>query len=263
VVFPKKPKKIGLALGGGAVRGFAHLGVLKVLEEAGVVPSYITGTSVGSLVGALYSAGLSADKITDIAREIGWKDLVKPTLPKLGLLKTDGIAELVDRLAQGSLIEELKIPFKAVAVDLSRGKVIAFDKGPLGKAVQASCSIPGIFEPVKEGESLLLDGGIINNLPADLVREMGAEYVIAVDLNADLAEEASSPKGIFEILITSFMRMMSATGTLGREEADCLITPDLAGYNYHDMDQMEDLFIEGKKAAEKALPELRKAGIIK
>lgn len=188
-MFSKKKKvSVGLALGGGAVRGFVHLGVLQVLEPAGLKPSFIAGTSAGSLV--------------------------------------------------------------------------VIDSGSVGYAVQASCSVPGLFVPVKQGDSLIVDGGVINNLPADIVRDMGADFVIAVDLTADQSEKASPAQNIFEVLITSLMRLMSVTGFPGREAADCLISPDLSEYSYHDMDQFEALVQEGKTAAEKVLPQLRAEGVL-
>lgn len=262
MLFKKKPSSVGLALGGGAVRGFAHLGVLQVLEQAGFTPSCIAGTSAGSLVGALVAAGLSADSILETARDIRWKNLVKPTVPKYGLLNTRGLKDLVDDLTGERLIEDLPIPYRALAVDISRGSLVIIDSGPVGEAVQASCSVPGIFEPVKRGDSLIVDGGVINNLPADILRDMGADYVVAVDLTADQSEEAPPAKNIFEVLITSLMRLMSVTGLPGKEAADCLISPTLAEFSYHDMDQFEALVEEGKKAAEKALPQLKEAGVL-
>lgn len=262
MLFKKKPSSVGLALGGGAVRGFAHLGVLQVLQREGFTPSFIAGTSVGSLVGALLAAGLSADTILETARDIRWKNLVKPTVPKYGLLNTEGLKNLVNELVDGCTVEELPVPYKAVAVDISRGSLSVIDSGPVGDAVQASCSVPGIFEPVQQGDSMLVDGGVINNLPADILHDMGADYVIAVDLTADQSEEAPPAHNIFEVLITSLMRLMSITGLPGKEAADCLISPALANYSYHAMDQFEALVEEGKKAAEKALPQLKEAGVI-
>lgn len=257
-LFNKKKKSFGLALGGGAARGLAHLGVLEVLERENILPSYVAGTSVGSLIGVLLCAGYSAQRIETIADDIGWFDLVKPTVPKLGLVKSEGLEEMVDELTEGKNIEELSIPFSAIAVDITKGKTVVLDSGPAGRAVQASCSIPGIFEPVSYFNGTLVDGGVLDNLPTQTVRTMGADYVLAVDLTTDLSEHENPVKGIVEIIFSSIMLMMEKTGSSGRETADLLISPQLRGFSFHDMDRKEELIQKGREAMEEALPKLKK-----
>ncbi|MFP4178975.1 MAG: patatin-like phospholipase family protein [Spirochaetaceae bacterium] len=256
-LFDKKKSSLGLALGGGAARGFAHLGVYEVLERENLLPSFVAGTSVGSLIGALICAGHSALRIKNIAEDIGWFDLVRPTVPKRGLVKSEGLEELVDKLTEGKNIEELSIPFSAVAVDITRGKTVVLDSGPVGRAVQASCSIPGIFEPVPYFGGTLVDGGVLDNLPTETVRSMGADYVLAVDLTADLGEHENPEKGIVEIIFSSIMLMMEKTGSVGRDTADLLVSPQLSGYSFHNMDNREEMIQKGREAMEKALPRLK------
>lgn len=255
--FNKKKSAFGLALGGGAARGFAHIGVFEVLEREGMVPSYVAGTSVGSLVGALICAGYGARRIAELAKDIGWFDLVKPTVPKQGLVKSEGLEEMVDELCGGKNIEDLSIPFRALAVDISRGQEVVMDSGPVGRAVQASSSIPGIFEPVHYFNGILVDGGVLNNMPSEIVRSMGAKYVIAVDLTSDLTDHENPAKGILEIMFSSIMLMMRNTGSAGRDAADLLVAPELKGLSFHDMDNKEALIQKGREAMEEALPRLK------
>jgi NTE family protein len=245
--------KIGLALSGGAARGFTHIGVLKALEEAEIVPDFVAGTSAGSLVGALYCAGYSWDKILETAKTLEWRKLVELTLPQRGLVKPEGIRELVHQLTGDSSIENLKIPFRAVAVDLISGEQVVFSKGNLGEAVRASCSLPGIFVPLERDGQLLVDGGVRNNLPAGIVREMGADFVIGVDLNHNMKHTGKPPHNLLEVLLRSTMLLMAGTTTLGISESDCLIQPDLQGFSYHDLTPLDDMVERGYKAAVESL----------
>jgi NTE family protein len=247
-----KKKKIGLALGGGAARGYAHIGVLKVLEEKGISFDYVTGTSVGSMIGALICGGFGWEEILDIARKLSWKELARPTLSGLGLVSTEKLEKFIIRLLGDLDFDELDIPFGVVAVDIASAREVVFDRGSVARAVRASCSIPGIFEPVIEDDMALVDGGVINNLPSSLVRDMGAERVIAVDLNASRSEH-KMPVNLLDISYRSFAMLLDSSSADGRDDADFLIQPDLKNFSYHDLSQADELFERGVEAAEKTL----------
>jgi NTE family protein len=253
-----KRKRFGLALGGGAARGFAHIGVLKALDEAGLKPAFVAGTSVGSLIGALYCAGLSWAQIWQEALKLDWKDLVTLSVPTLGLVNPGKLEELVQRLSGGRMIEDLPLPFRAVAVDLVTGKEAVFDTGPVGRAVRASCSIPGIFIPLDDGKRLLADGGVLNNLPSGLVRAMGANYVVAVDLTSSGGDTHKKPENLMEVLIDSAFIFMNNSGAQGRAMADMLIEPALAGFGYHDMSRRQEMLDAGYEAMRSQLKPLLK-----
>jgi NTE family protein len=253
-----KKKRFGLALGGGAARGFAHIGVLKALDEAGLKPAFVAGTSVGSLIGALCCAGLSWQRIWQEAEDLDWPDLVKVTMPTMGLVNADKLETLVDRLVEGKSIEDLPVPFQAVAVDLVSGREIVLASGPLGRAVRASCSIPGIFTPLDDGGRLLADGGIVNNLPARQVREMGADYVVAVDLAHSGWDQQKKPSNLLEVLFASTFIFMGNTGAQGRQASDLLVVPELAGFAFHDMSRKQEMLDLGYQAMQPHLKKLIK-----
>lgn len=257
-MFSKKQLKVGVAFGGGAARGFAHLGVMKAFEEAGIQPSFIAGTSVGSLIGGLYAAGLSWQKIWETAEDLDWGDLVKITMPHMGLVKPDSLEALINDLTEDVALEKLPIPFTAVAVDLGKGEMVLLTKGSLAQAVRASCSIPGIFVPLELNDSLLVDGGVLNNLPGDVVRDMGAEFVISIDLTGmgNLPDE--KPENLAQVIFRSMLLLMSGTGSMGLKASDLVITPEIDHLGYHQMDKKEELFDLGYTSAKKALKSLGK-----
>ncbi len=253
-----RKKRFGLALGGGAARGFAHIGVLKALDEAGLKPAYVAGTSVGSLIGALYCAGLSWQRIWQEAEDLDWPDLVRVTMPTMGLVNPDKLETLVDRLVEGKPMEKLQIPFRAVAVDLVSGSEIVLASGPLGRAVRASCSIPGIFTPMDDGKRLLADGGIVNNLPARQVRQMGADFVISIDLAYSGWDQQKKPSNLLEVLFASTFIFMGNTGAQGRNASDLLVVPDLSGFGFHDMSRKQEMLDLGYQAMQPHLKALVK-----
>jgi NTE family protein len=243
---------VGLALGGGAVRGIAHIGVLKALEERNVEIGMIAGTSVGSLIGALYCGGLGWKEIWDRVREMSWGDLVQINWSGMGLAKTKRMEDVLVELLGDIDFGDLRIPLRAVAVDITSAEEVVIESGSVAQAVRASASIPAIFAPVESEGRLLVDGGVANNLPVDVARDMGARTVIAVDLNPEAAEPRR-PANLLDIMYRTFAILMWNTSSLGREEADILIQPKIGEFSFHDFSQAEKLFELGEEAANRAL----------
>ena len=249
-------RKIGLALSGGAVRGAAHLGVLEVLEREGIRPDFVAGVSAGSVVGALYCAGMPLGEILRLSRELHWSRLGRITRPRLGFFDISRLEGYLDELIEGRPFEQLSIPFAAVAVDILRGEVVVLREGSVSRAVRASCSLPGTFTPLEDGDRLLVDGGLINNLPVSVVQDMGADYVIAVDLGG-MKERYHRPHNILEMWSLTYYTLISLTHSEAHL-ADCLIRPDVGRFNLTDFSQTEALIKEGRKAAAAAVSQLRR-----
>jgi NTE family protein len=250
-------KKIGIALGGGAARGQAHIGVLKAFEEEGVPIDFIAGTSVGSLIGALYCAGYDWKDIQVLSRQIKWGDLVSFGLPRKGFMNPDKMEKLLTKLIYGKEFKDMQVPFAAVAVDLNSGEEIVFDGGPVAPAVRASCSIPGIFTPARIDDKYYIDGGIVNSVPSDVVRSMGADFVIGVDLNSDRIQEGE-PKHLLDVLYYTFQILVKNNVQRGINDSDVIIAPDLTGYSYRNMNCLDELIKLGEDAARAILPQIKK-----
>lgn len=181
----EKPK-VALVLGGGGARGLAHAGVLKVFDEERLPVDIIVGTSVGALIGSLYAAGIPADTIVDMAQHMSWNKLVSFKLSPVGLYSTKRVEEYVTKYIGNMRFDELKIPFACVAVDIRNGEKIILKEGPVALAVRASATMPGLFQPVEYRHRLLMDGGVIDNMPADVAKLMGADIIIAIDVTAQV-----------------------------------------------------------------------------
>lgn len=190
----KRGKNVGLALGGGSVRGLAHIGILKVFEKENIPIKYIAGTSIGALIGACYAAGLNAQRIEEIALTAKLKDLVDFTEPKTGFIKGRNIEKYIRKLIKNKSFSELDIPLRVIAADLTKGEKVIFKHGDVAKAVRASISLPGVFSSVKIGKKELIDGGMVDPIPVGAVKKMGADIIIAVDLSMDLSETSVSTK---------------------------------------------------------------------
>lgn len=247
-------KKIGLALGGGAVLGAAHIGVLKAIEEMDIKISYITGTSIGAVVAAFYAFSKKTEDIQKITKTLKWMDLTGISLSRYALLSNEKIGDLIKEHIGEKDIEESDIPLAMIATDVSNGEKVVIKKGLLSAGVMASTSIPGIFRPVEMDDKLLVDGGIVENVPIYSVKELGADYIIGVDLNAK--HEYGKPDNILDVLLNSFHFTLMASAKLQTEQADLLIQPDLSGFNRSDIDQVDDLMEQGYKDAKKALQAL-------
>ena len=244
-------RKIGLALGGGAVLGAAHIGVLRALEEMDIKISYVAGTSIGAFVGALYAFGNNSKDIEEIALELSWMDISGIALFESGLLSNAKLGELLGESLGEKKIEDADIPLAVLATDIVNGDKVVLDKGPVAKAIMASTCIPGIFGPVKFDDKLLVDGGIVENIPIDSVKNMGADYVIGVDLNA--MKTYHKPDSIIDVIINSFHFTLKAAAKFQTENADILITPDLSKFNMVSTDQIKDLIEQGYKDAKEHL----------
>ena len=251
-----KIDKTGLALGGGAVLGAAHVGVLRALKESDIKISYIAGTSIGAFVAAFYAFGFSCEKIEDIALELKWLDISRISLSQYGLLSNEKLGKLIIKHIGEQNIEDAEIPLAMVATDVSSGKRVILKKGPVANAVMASTAIPGIFKPVEIEDKLLVDGGIVENVPINTVIELGAKYIIGVDLNAK--HNYNKPRNIIEVLLNSIQFAMMASAKLQTKEADLLIKPDLSEFNRSDTDQVKNLIAKGYEDSKKTLKKINR-----
>ncbi len=253
---PARSRRIGLVLSGGAVRGAAHVGVLQVFDEEGIRPDLVVGVSAGSVVGGLYCAGLSPVELHKIGKEISWTHLGRLIRPGLGFFDISRMEAFIDDLVGGVTIEQLEIPFAAVAVDILSGKLIIFREGPLARAIRASCSLPGIFSPLEDGDRLLIDGGVLNNLPVGVARDMGANYLIAVDLLPPPITPVKRPQNIFEMWSMSIYTIMRAR-YIDAQIANVSIQPDIAHNSFVDFGQTDVLVQKGREAAEAHLARIK------
>jgi NTE family protein len=251
---------IGLALGGGAARGFAHIGVIKILEAQGIVPDLVVGTSAGSLVGALYAAGNNGYALQKMAIEMDEAAISDWSVPffsqSTGVLKGEAIQNYVNRALLGQPIEKLKLPFGAVATDLHTGQPILFRRGNTGVAVRASSAVPGVFHPVRIGSADYVDGGLVAPVPVSFARKMGADFVIAVNISAQPDAQPSS--STFEVLLQTFAIMGQSLNQYELKQADVVIRPELATMKGGDFQGRNLAIIAGEKAALAALPEIRR-----
>ena len=246
-----KNKKAGLALGGGAVLGAAHIGALKALEEQDIEVTHIAGTSIGSLIAALFAFGKTADEIKEIALDLKWMKITDISISKFALLSNEKLGKVVTEHIGKKNIEDADIPLAIIATNISTGEKVVLDKGPVAAAVMASTCIPGVFEPVEIDDMLLVDGGIKENVPTESVKKLGADYVIGVDLHAKYSNE--KPENILDVLINSFHFTLMTASKLQTEEADLVIQPDLSSFNFTDTDQVKDLIKQGYKDTKKVL----------
>lgn len=256
----QKPIKIALVLGGGAARGFAHIGVIKALESQGITPDIVVGTSAGSLVGALYAAGNNGFALQKMALnmdEAAISDWSVPFFAKVsGVLKGEAIQQYVDRSVNNVPIEKLKIAFGAVATDLNSGKPILFQRGDTGLAVRASSAVPGIFQSVKIGAHQYVDGGLVAPVPVHFAREMGADFVIAVNISAQPDVQAASSS--VDVMLQSFAIMGQSINYYELQNADVVITPELGNMRGNDFTGRNNAILVGEQAGMAAIAEIRR-----
>lgn len=251
-------KKIGLALSGGAARGFAHIGVVKVLVENDIPIDMVAGTSAGSIVAAALASGLSIDEMLKMADGIGWSDIGRPSLSPMGLLSNAPLGRYLARHLTVDRIEDLKIPFAAVACDPMTGEeVVLKDKGDLIFAARASCAVPGIFVPPKDGGRILVDGGATKPLPCDTVRDLGADVVIAVDVLACGSNFRSNPRTALGVTIMSAMTLIRMATMFQHIYADVVIAPEIAHLRPDELSKRVEFIELGQAAALRVLDEIK------
>ncbi len=257
VAIPKTPPKIGLALGGGAARGFAHVGVIQVLEEAGITPVLVTGTSAGSLVAALYASGKNGAQLQKVAETMEESTIADWTLPFFGrgVLRGEALAKYVNLQVGQKPIEAMPMPLGIVATDLNSGNDMLFQRGDTGTAVRASSAVPAVFTPVKINGHEYVDGGLSSPVPVRAARKMGAELVIAVDISSP--PEASSASGTIEVLLQTFSIMGKSINGFELKDADVVVRPVLTGVSSSDFSSRKRSIEAGRQAMLQALPQLR------
>jgi NTE family protein len=256
---PAAPRtvKLGIALGGGAARGFAHIGVIKVLEAQGITPDIIVGTSAGAVVGALYAAGNNGFELQKLAHKLDETKLTDWSVPDRGVLKGEGLQKFVNDAVANRPIEGLRKTFAVVATDLNSGESILFRTGNTGMAVRASATVPGVFRPVAINGHEYVDGGLSSLIPVHSVRQMGADLVIAVDISAPPGNQPV--RGTLDILLQTFTIMGQNLARYELKEADVVIRPQVGRVGSTDFLARHDAILEGEKAAQAALPQIRAA----
>ncbi len=258
--------KLGLALGGGGAKGFAHLGILEVFTKAGIEFDVVAGTSIGAFIGAVYISDNLSD-LKQYAVGIGITDLpflLGPTWPKGGLFSGKFLEKLIDQYIHAENIQDLKKPFAAVCVDLNNAEIVTFTNGNLKRAVRASTSIPGLFKPVVFEDKLLVDGGVLESVPDQAARDLGAEFVVAIDLLSDLSSNDSfnnsKPPSIVDVVQrSSILAQRRITEYKFKEHPpDLVISPPLSHIKVMDFHNGKSIVEIGREAAKKVLPELLK-----
>ena len=257
VIIPKRPPKIGLALGGGAARGFAHVGVIAALEEAGIKPDLVVGTSAGSLVAAIYATGKNAAQLQQVALAMEESEITDWTLPFFGrgMLRGEALARYINVQVGNKPIENMVVPLGIVATDLRTGLGTLFQRGDTGMAVRASSAVPSVFNPVKIGAVEYVDGGLVSPVPVRYARQMGAELVIAVDISS--APEGNASDSQLAILLQTFAIMGKSINSFELKEAELVVRPELAGVKGGDFTSRRRSMEAGKLAMQRALPQLK------
>ncbi len=253
---PAKPANIAVVLGAGASRGFAHVGVLKVLEANRVPVHMIVGTSAGSFVGGLYAYGLSAFEIQKIALTLEKGDIVDLMFPDNGFIGGEKLEEFVNNTVNNTPIEKFRTPFYAVATNIQTGQEAVFLKGSAGIAVRASCSIPGVFRPVRIADSMYVDGGTVSPVAVDTAKRYGADVVIAVDISAD--RNTKQPEGTIDTILQAINIMHAELSIKQLGRADIIIRPKVGYIGASDFEKRHEAILEGERAATEAMPEIQK-----
>lgn len=252
---PAVPIKIGIALGGGAAKGFAHIGVIKMLEANGLTPAVVAGTSAGSVVGALYASGLNAFELQEKAVALDESKIRDLQFSSGGLILGQKLEDYVNEQVQRKPLEQLPKPFVAVATRLEDGERTVFARGNTGQAVRASSSIPGVFQSVGIGKYHFIDGGVVSPVPVDAARQLGADLVIAVDISNKA--RGKTPDGLWGALGQSIAIMGQKLGQAELARADVIIRPQVLDMGSADFTQRAQAIVEGEKAALAAMPQIR------
>ena len=255
VVVPTRPPRIGLALGGGAARGFAHIGVIQVLEENGIKVDYVAGTSAGSLVAALYASGKNGVALAAMADNMDESAFTDWAFPGRGLIRGEALARFVRDNTGGRSIEQMRVPLGIVATDLDSGQPILFQIGDPGAAVRASSAVPAVFTPVRIGSREYVDGGLVSPVPVRFAKQMGAELVIAVDISA--IPDGNPTGDPMRMLLQTFAIMGRSINTFELREADVVMRPKLAGVSGADFSARKRSIQAGRDVATAMLTDLK------
>jgi NTE family protein len=252
-----EPPRIGLALGGGFARGVAHVGVLKVIEEAGIPLHCITGVSAGAIVAAAYASGTRPDDIGRVGATMRFCDIARWTICRMGFMRTERMEAFLRKVLQKYRFEDMEIPLGVIATDLQSGRFLPFrDEGDVLLPVRASCSYPGIFQPVEYQGRLLVDGGVSVEVPAQLARAMGATHVISVYI--PMQSETMAPGNMFEVVNRCFQIMHHHSQELWRRHSDVVIEPGVSDIGWNGFENGRQMIEAGEIAARAALPQILK-----
>jgi len=252
---PTRPPRVALALGGGAARGFAHIGVIEVLEENGIRPDIVTGTSAGSLVAALYAAGRTGKELESIAINMDESALTDWSFPGRGLIRGEALAHYIREATGNRPMEQMKIPLGIVATDLDTGRPIVFRRGDVGTAVRASSAVPAVFQPVRIGTHEYVDGGLASPVPVRAARDMGADVIIAVDISQ--LPDGGATGDALHMLLQTFSIMSRSINELELKEAEVALHPRLVGVAGTDFTLRKKNIEAGREAALAMLPLIR------
>lgn len=252
-----KPAKVALVLGAGAAKGFAHIGVIKILETYKIPIHMVVGTSAGSFVGSLYAYGYSGFQLQGIGLALDKDDIADLTIPDNGFLKGEKLENYVNRMVKGVPIEKLRLPFHAVATNIETGEAVVFGKGNTGMAVRASCSVPGIFQSPRFGGKTYVDGGVVDPLAADVARRYGADFIIAVDISGGVS--GTVPQGTIDTILKSVDIMYGRIASAQLHLADVVIRPKVGHIAGSDLSRRNEAILEGEKAAVEAMPVIQQA----
>lgn len=254
---PAQRPGIGLALGGGFARGFAHLGVLKVLEQNHIPVSHIAGTSVGSIVGAAYASGAPLARILAVSRTIRFRDFARWSVSRLGLASNHRLGDLIERVFDSKNFEDMKIPLAVVATDLASGDPVVFRQGSLVEPIRASCAYPGLFEPIQIGTRCLADGGLVAPVPTQAALQLGAKIVLGVSLGTQDGSR-TAPKNIFQVVARAVSAAQKNQTDTGERHADLVIRPDVQAMAWDDFSRVNEAIEAGEAAAQAAVPRIEK-----
>jgi NTE family protein len=248
---------IGLALGGGFARGFAHLGVLQVLEQHHIPISCIAGTSVGSILGAAYASGASLARIMATCRTLRLRDIARWRVSRLGFASNHRLGDLIERVFEARQFEDLHIPMAVVATDLNSGEPVVITHGNLIDAIRASCAFPGLFEPVEIGTRCLADGGLVAPVPTRAARDLGAEYVLGVSVGVQDGYRGT-PSNIFQVVSRAVTAAQKHQHEVWERHADLVLRPDVQSLAWDDFERADEAIAAGAAAARSALPRIQK-----
>jgi NTE family protein len=248
---------IGLALGGGFARGFAHLGVLQVLEQNHIPISHIAGTSVGSILGAAYASGAPLARIIETCRTLRFRDIARWRVSRLGLASNQRLENLIERVFDSRQFEDLRIPLAVVATDLTSGEPVVFTQGNLVDAIRASCAFPGLFEPVEIGTRCLADGGLVAPVPTRAARDLGATTVIGVSVGMQDGHRGA-PTNIFQVVSRAVNAAQKHQLEIWERHADLVLRPDVQSLAWDEFHRAEEAITAGAAAAQRALPRIEK-----